>query len=426
MNKIWATVVKEWKLFKRDVIGMCFLILLPILLMIVMSIVQDVPFREMSGVKIKMLIVNEDEGKFSYDVVKALKTSPHFTIKDSVSLDEAKGSYNVAVILTKGITGSIVNSANVLSNHISQLMGLPNVYNNANPDKPGVNIELLYDPATKPNYKASVAFAVDKFVTASSTKTLFERIQNMAKSQMPTNNIVESDQQDIESLFKSVQVVESTSSTNESSVNLNMSSVQHNVPAWAIFGIFFIVLPIAGNMIKEREDGSYTRLKLIPKSIYTISIGKIVFYITVCVIQFYIMMGIGIWIMPYLGLPAFIIGDAYLATFLAILCIAFTATAYGYLIGTLFKTANQAMALSAVSIVILSALGGIWMPVDLMPKTMQKIAMLSPLQWSYQAINDIFLRGSDWQAILLPCSLLVVFGMVFWSIGYIKQRKIGL
>ncbi len=39
-------------------------------------------------------------------------------------------------------------------------------------------------------------------------------------------------------------------------IDVISNSVQHNVPAWSIFAMFFIVIPIAGNMIREREDGS--------------------------------------------------------------------------------------------------------------------------------------------------------------------------
>jgi ABC-2 type transport system permease protein len=30
------------------------------------------------------------------------------------------------------------------------------------------------------------------------------------------------------------------------------NSVQHNVPAWALFAIFFIVVPLSINLVKEK------------------------------------------------------------------------------------------------------------------------------------------------------------------------------
>ena len=39
------------------------------------------------------------------------------------------------------------------------------------------------------------------------------------------------------------------------------SSVQQNVPAWLIFGMFFVVLPISALFIVERRDGTAARLR---------------------------------------------------------------------------------------------------------------------------------------------------------------------
>src|SRR5690606_15536902 len=74
----------------------------------------------------------------------------------------------------------------------------------------------------------------------------------------------------------------------------HVNSVQHNVPAWAIFGMFFIVVPLAGNMIREREDGSAVRIELIPHALRWVALGKILFYTLICTLQFWIMTAIGI------------------------------------------------------------------------------------------------------------------------------------
>ena len=38
------------------------------------------------------------------------------------------------------------------------------------------------------------------------------------------------------------------------------SSVQQNVPAWLIFGMFFVVMPMSALFIVERRDGTLARL----------------------------------------------------------------------------------------------------------------------------------------------------------------------
>jgi ABC-2 type transport system permease protein len=209
-------------------------------------------------------------------------------------------------------------------------------------------------------------------------------------------------------------------------IDVISNSVQHNVPAWAIFAMFFIVIPIAGNMIREREDGSLVRMKLIPGNYGSILSGKLLFFVGICVAQFYLMMLVGIYLLPLLGLPQLQMGVHHAAGFLTAASIGVTATAYGILIGTLFKTPNQALNFGAISIVILSAVGGIWIPLEVMPDTMQHIGRLSPLSWGLDAINDIYLRNGSIRYVWPDVSRLLGCGIAMLAIAaVVEQRRAG-
>ena len=51
------------------------------------------------------------------------------------------------------------------------------------------------------------------------------------------------------------------------------------------------------------------------------------------------------------------------------------------LIGQVARTDQQAAIFGSISVVILSALGGIWIPMFVMPHAMQIVCHLSPLNW---------------------------------------------
>ncbi|TFG93085.1 MAG: ABC transporter permease, partial [Syntrophobacterales bacterium] len=44
------------------------------------------------------------------------------------------------------------------------------------------------------------------------------------------------------------------------------SAVQHNIPAWALFGLFFTCIPLAGSLLVERNSGIWIRLMTMPIS----------------------------------------------------------------------------------------------------------------------------------------------------------------
>ena len=122
-----------------------------------------------------------------------------------------------------------------------------------------------------------------------------------------------------------------------------LNSVQHNVPAWTMFAMFFILYPLAGNFIKEREEGSMLRLRLISGSQWPVISGKFGFYFLICLVQFLLMIAVGIYIMPLLGLTKLVLGSNPLGILITACSVAMAATGYGVLIAVYFRTAQQAL-----------------------------------------------------------------------------------
>jgi ABC-2 type transport system permease protein len=196
------------------------------------------------------------------------------------------------------------------------------------------------------------------------------------------------------------------------------NSVQHNVPAWAVFAMFFILIPLTGNIIRERNSGSILRIRLMPGSyMYTIG-AKILVYLLITIIQFILMLMVGIFILPLFGLPLLELGNHILSLLVMIIATGLAATGYGLALGSIFNTVDQAAAFGSVSVIILAALGGIWVPVFVMPPLMQWVSQISPLNWGLEGFYSIFLRGGGILDILPWVSLLIAFSLVMMAIAY--------
>ena len=202
-----------------------------------------------------------------------------------------------------------------------------------------------------------------------------------------------------------------------------LNSIQHNVPAWTMFAMFFILYPLAGNFIKEREEGSMLRLRLISGSQFPVIAGKFAFYFLVCLVQFVMMVAVGIFVMPLLGLNRLVLGGDALNIFITACAVAMAATGYGVLIGVYFKTAQQALSFGSVSVVILSAIGGVWVPVYVMPEILQTLSRFSPMSWGLEAFNDLFLRQASIGVILPDVLKLVGFALVTLSASVLIHKS---
>jgi ABC-2 type transport system permease protein len=428
MLRLLATIKKEWLLLLRDRTGITLLFVMPLVLITVMALIEDAPFRDYQEVKFDILTVDNDHGRLGRYIQEGLQSSGQFNIVDSVkghpvTEQAAKemvnaGDYKICIIIPQGATGAIVSNANKIVNDISNRMGM-SIALPVSARTDSLHVTVYFDPAAKKAFKSAIHQALDNFLTQVETDLLMDRI----KQQLKRKDVPETDTMQIQ--LKAVGLREQFAGEAKQ-VDVISNSVQHNVPAWSIFAMFFIVIPIGGNMIREREDGSLLRMKLIPGSYLAILAGKMLFFVGVCVVQFYLMILVGIYLLPLFGLPKLLLGHSHVATFIVATCIGLAATAYGILVGTLFKTPNQALNFGAISIVILSAIGGIWIPLEIMPPRLQYIGHLSPLSWGLDAINNIYLRDMGVQHILVDVSKLVVCAVVMLCIAAgIEKRRIS-
>ncbi len=405
--------------------GFMLLFIMPAILIVVMALVQDAPFKDYQEMHFDLLLADNDHGSLAKEIKEGLQQSKNFTVIDSIDgkplttekLQELlkEGTYRVGISIPKGATAEVVNAANIIANSIAKKIGIGTLPHREIRDN--AYIRMYFDPATKPTFRASISNALDKYITYSCSNMLVARLSKMGgESEDDTT-----EQQDFKQVFKGIGVREEALAGKEYLHSIN--SVQHNVPAWAIFGMFFIVIPIISHVIREREEGSSLRVQIIPGTQRFVTIGKILFNTFLCSMQFACMICIGIWVIPYLGLPALQLGAHAWVLIPVTLFIGFAATSFGYFAAAIFKTINQALPFASIIIVIFSALGGIWIPIELMPGMMQKVAMISPMHWSLDAINQIILRNGSFKDVVPHIIILWLFGTVLWVVSMMINSR---
>ena len=126
--------------------------------------------------------------------------------------------------------------------------------------------------------------------------------------------------------------------------------------------------------------------------------------------------------LPLMGLPALELGTHPGALIVLSLAVAFSATGYGVLLGTIATSHEQAASFGSVSVIILAAIGGIWVPVYMMPVIMQKISVISPLNWGLDGFYDVFLRGANIQEILPQTLYLMLFFILTMLLAFQYEK----
>ena len=426
MHKFIASFIKELLILIRDFAGIATLFIMPVAMIIVITLVQDSAFKNYRETTIPIIIVNNDKDSLGDAIEQGLIESAFFEIATTYNgkpLDEnttqklvAEGKYQVGIVIPAGTSEKIRQNARFKANNILTNLGFPIAVNDVDEVTDSVNLQIYIDPVLRKSFKSSVVTSIDKYTSKIETKIALKMfIEEMAKI-FPKFKDLE---------FGNIELINIKETyASKGTQTIIPNSTQHNVPSWTMFAMFFIVIPLAGSMIKERDDGSMFRLMTMPGSFFNVMAAKAMVYLIVCMIQFILMLLVGIYILPLMGLPMLDLGTNYLGLVIIALSSAFAATGFGMAVGTLATTQTQASAFGSVSIIILAALGGIWVPVYMMPGFMKDVAVFSPLNWGQNAFYDIFVRNSDIKTILPDSIRLFSFFVVctLVSVGYFRFK----
>ncbi len=419
-TKLAISIAKELLLLVRDRAGMVLLFVMPAFLVIVITLIQD----KVTTTEVDVLFVDNDRGAIGTEVrslfglvdtirlVEALDGRP--LSADTAQALVAAGQYQFAVVLPAGLSAAADEGARTaVTGHLfpdRKIAPAPEI----------ATIVVWFDPTVHGSFRAAVRSALDQvikgvqarlFITHS-LDLLPEKIgEGLPAALMPAASLPKLDARELmPQLFADTSLIPVREHFSTAMGFIKQpTAVQQNVPAWAIFGIFFIAVPLAGSLIKERESGTLSRLKVMPVSYLTVIAGKIIAYTLVCLIQFAVIAGAGIFILPLFGLAAFDPGQQPAILFIVVVSIIAAACGYGILLGTIGRTYEQIAVFAPVSIVIGAALGGIMVPIYALPDFLRPVCLFSPLYWGQSGFYDLLLRGGNLGSILPESAALLLF-----------------
>ena len=423
MYKLYRSIIKEMLLITRDIGGLVILFLMPLVLVVVITLVQDGAYRNITEQKTALVVVDNDKGEIAQMIQKQMAESHFFeivTTQNGQPVDEPtarnlvlKGDYLLAIVIPQGLSTDLQEKVQHNVEKIVDSFAGDDSTSEHSEKIISKKINLYFDPTIQISFKENIKISIDKMVYQIENQFIYKTFEQYLlpkqKVELQNNSIISF--QEINPRDTNSQIVP--------------NSVQHNVPAWALFAIFFIIIPLSANIVREKTQGTGLRLFTAPVSYGFILSAKTLTYLFITILQFGLMLVIGLYLFPLIGLPALEVTNKLTALLLVALSSALSAIGLGILLGTLCNTQEQSAPLGATLAVILAAIGGVWIPVFAMPNTMQIIAKISPMNWALQAFYDILLRNSLLWDLLPKIGLLLAFSMIciFISVLYENNKK---
>jgi ABC-2 type transport system permease protein len=417
LNQIFSMTIKEFKVLLRDRGAFTGLFILPIAFILVMTMaLQGVFDTGSSSHPIDLLVVNQDQGTIATKVIADMAKISGLALVEQqngqpVTKTLAEGlitarSYSIAVVFPADFSSSILKAA----------------------DDPSTNkaiVTFIADPAVGSQLLSPTRGMIEGFIEreASVAQAPLRTMQgiNQIASGAPSGQAASI----VDLGTRLAAAISNTQSTSDQALGVDTqvvapanyaqvhtpNSAEQNVPGYTIYGVFFIITTISTSLFREKNEGTFRRLQAAPISQAALLAGKLLPYYLINLIQIALMLAIGM-VVFHIGL-----GNYPLALVPLAMATAFTATGLGLLITSLGKTQEQVGSLSTMLTIVLSALGGMMVPVYVMPSFMQKLSLAIPQAWALRGLQDVIVRGQGMEAVLPVVGVLMGFAMVFWALA---------
>ena len=435
MREFFATLYKEFLIFSRDRAGLGIVFLMPMVLVLVVSLVQEGTWVAITAQNMEVLVVDDDRDSLGKAVVQGLADSGLCRVVTeisgrSITVEGAResimsGSYRFAVIVPAGSTLSVRKEVEKTMAPLFSGKKGPHTLDSAGKEG-AARVTLMLAPDLAGLFQEALIANIRLLLSSVEMAVLQEEVMKRVAgfSSWATGSAPKPDERktktDLTLPKQGLVGLDLEYPRKESKIL--PSSVQQNVPAWSLFGMFFILIPMAGSIITERIQGTLVRLYTTPAPMRSVFGGKIAMYTAVCCVQFCLMLGIGLFVLPLLGLPRLVITGGAAAIPLVVFAAALAAVGFGLLMGCIFSSLMKAAMLGAVCIVIFAALGGIMVPVFVMPKALQVISNISPLAWAQNAFTEIFARGGGLPDVWIEICALLFFSLASLVAAWIMEH----
>jgi ABC-2 type transport system permease protein len=401
MLKILYILKKEFLVMGRDVHSLAVLFIMPVAFILIMSLTMRDLFASHAVRQIKILVVNRDRGEQSKAFVEALEKLGTFSFHpldagsspDQIRRKMFKNDVKFALVIENGF--SLIPGPGPSGKAARQMLLLVN---------PTVNRQTYL--ILKNTFAANLAKTRLAFL-------IKDRLDMLAYAGIDLDQVMQSAGALIETryVYKGKQKFKIP------------TAVQQSVPAWLVFSMFFVVIPLSNTFIAERNYGTLLRLQSMNVSTGLLLAGRLLPFFIVNLIQVVLMILVGVFLVPLAGGDALTMGDSYAGLLLITTAVSFSSISLALLVAAVAKTTEHATTIGGVFNIILAAIGGIMIPKFVMPHFMQTLSVLSPMSWGLEGFLDIFLRNGNALDVLPESLLLFSFGMVMLGTTAVVIKK---
>jgi ABC-2 type transport system permease protein len=428
MFKLWISIKKDIRILLRDKVGISLMFVMPIILVVVVTSIQNSTFQLVNKNKLPIIICNTDTGKASAQFIESVDKIGMFNVslipkeKANTVIDEMNAQDALlSIVIPASFSATVNNKAQTASDKAMAAFSGQTDSAAASIKKQNVSMDALtlyYNPVLQESLRFSIQGAIQSaFQLVQTRETLRTLYFSSNEKELPKS---------LESEMLNSNTTINMIPASKDGTRTTPNASQHNVPAWTIFAMFFVIMSLGGSVVREKVSGSFIRLKTLPTNYIVGLLSKQLTYLGVTLLQAAVIFSIGIWLFPVIGLPALNLPADVLALFVITFSCGWCAVSYAICVGVFANTQEQANGFGAISIVILACIGGLMVPSFAMQGFAKTLTNISPMHWCLEAYYSLFLEGAKLKDVLNNIGSLFIITLIIQFATYLGLKRKNL
>lgn len=278
-----------------------------------------------------------------------------------------------------------------------------------NGKKPVIQIEHGPDLET-----TLIKEALDNTVDQMYIETTGAKIESKLSPQTSWSKVFQSIDQEVQGTPPIVQVASVTKNKSQ----VEMGNMSARSAGFSILFVMIMMTSATGTILEAKKMGVWYRLMATPtRRFQTISGYFLSFFLTGWV-QFGVLIAATSWFFHVhwgnIGALIVLVSSLLLAV-----------VGLGLFIAGFVKTTEQQAAFGNLIIASTCMLGGVYWPLDVVPKSMQRLAEFVPQKWAMDGFTEIMARGGTLSDIFIPVVVLLGFSIFFIGAGLSRIKYEG-
>mgnify|MGYP002641341951 CR=1 FL=1 len=399
LNTVRAIALKDLKIRARDPGGLVLMFVVPLLVITIASFALS-PLYSRSAGRLRLPLVDLDRGDVAREVARRLGEVPGLVLEATHQVDGVVRPMDLAEARRRIRAGARFGALMLPAGTSAALAA----------GKPSTLV-LLQDPAD-PATTALLYSIMNAVTVGLSAEEATARVLGRAEPGLSHDDA---------RLQARTRLGHGALTVKQESViprlRRHITPFQQNVPGVAVTFALLMTITAGLSLLREQGAGTMRRILLAPVSRASVLLGKLLPVYLLTLAQLLVLLLFGNLV---LGVD---LGTSPVGLALVVMAVAAAPPALGLMAAALVRSEAQLLSASILIIMVMSALGGSWWPLELVPDGLRTLAYVFTINaWAMDGLKDLLWYGRGVVDVLPEVGVLVGISLAALALGTWRFR----